>query len=180
MKETKLYNMILPPFILFTIPNMLWPISVIGNFIIDSLVIIATLFVLKKLSADAYKKAILRIWLWGYVSDVIGAGVLLITSTISSVILDFSKIDPDSSLGRILYGMDCVVNHSHFDSMWGVLLVILGILFAAISIFIFDYNLVFKKHLSDVLSKKQMIIVSLSMAIFTAPYTFLLPKELFY
>ena len=175
MKQTKLYNMIFPPFML----TVIWPISAIGNLIIDSLVVTAVLFILKKLSRDVFEKVFLRLWLWGYVSDAIGAVLMLIVSETGKFALDFDKIKPNSLLFEILNGIDRAVNWSSLDSIWGVLFIILGILIAAISIFLFDYNLVFKKHLSDVLTKRQMIIASLSMAIFTAPYTFFVPENFY-
>ena len=46
----------------------------------------------------------------------------------------------------------------------------------AVFYFVFNYRVSFN---NKGLSKKQKIIASLTMAIITAPYTFLLPKELF-
>jgi hypothetical protein len=176
MKQTKLYNMIFPPFML----TIIWPISTVGNLIIDSLVVTSVLLIFRKLSLDAFGKVFLRLWLWGYVSDAIGAVLMLIVSEVGKFKLHHNQIEPNSLLFEILNSIDRAVTWSSLDSIWGIMFIILGILIAAISIFLFDYNLVFKKHLSNVLTKKQMIIASLSMAIFTAPYTFFLPKELVY
>ena len=54
---------------------------------------------------------------------------------------------------------------------------IINIILDPIFIFVFNYRVSFN---NKGLSKKQKIIASLTMAIITAPYTFLLPKELFY
>ncbi len=175
MKQTKLYNMIFPPFML----TVIWPISAIGNLIIDSLVVTAVLLTFKKFSLDIFEKVFLRLWLWGYVSDAIGAVLMFIVSEVGKFELYDAHIEPNSLLFEIFNGIDRAVTWSSLDSIWGILFIILGILIAAISIFLFDYNLVFKKHLSDVLTKRQMIIASLSMAIFTAPYTFFLPESFY-
>ena len=39
-KDVKLYNMILPPFMLFFFVPILWIVSALGNFIIDSIVLL--------------------------------------------------------------------------------------------------------------------------------------------
>ena len=39
-KDVKLYNMILPPFMLFFFVPTLWIVSAVGNFIIDSIVLL--------------------------------------------------------------------------------------------------------------------------------------------
>ncbi|MBS5453140.1 MAG: hypothetical protein KHX38_06435 [Ruminococcus sp.] len=78
---------------------------------------------------------------------------------------------------QILSGIYLATNHSCYDSVYGVLFIASGILFSSIFIFAFNYRVSFN---NKGLSKKQKIIASLTMAIITAPYTFLLPKELFY
>lgn len=77
---------------------------------------------------------------------------------------------------QILSGIYLATNHSCYDSIYGVLFIVSGILFSSIFIFAFNYRVSFN---NKGLSKKQKIIASLTMAIVTAPYTFLLPKELF-
>ncbi|MCR5636323.1 MAG: hypothetical protein K6F76_03975 [Clostridiales bacterium] len=177
MKDIKLYNMILPPFMLLTFVPIIWIFSMIGNFIIDSAVILALLSLLKKDRSVNYKKVIFRVWIFGYAADVIGAIYL---STVSSMPFINAYFSPANLGEEISNGINSALNFSHFDSIWGVLFILSGILIAAVFIFIFDYKFVFKKHLAHVLTKRQMIIASLAMSIFTAPYTFLLPKELFY
>ena len=56
-KDVKLYNMILPPFMLFFFVPTLWIVSALGNFIIDSIVLlIISIFIYKKFTT------ILAIW----------------------------------------------------------------------------------------------------------------------
>lgn len=182
MKKIKLYNMILPPFMLFTITPFWWFISMSGNFIIDSAVLLITLFIFKKISFGVYKKTIFKVWIWGYVADLMGAAYLFIMSEITFFIRNglelFIGENPNNLLWRILDGITLAANFSEFDSIWGVLFMISGIIVASIFIFIFNYIYIFKKYLNDILTKKQMIIISLTIAIATAPYTFLLPGDL--
>ena len=82
MKKTKLYNMILPPFMLFTITPIHWFISMVGNFIIDSAVVLILFYIFFKkiIKLEQYEKIIFRIWFLGYAADLIGAGYLFIIS----------------------------------------------------------------------------------------------------
>ncbi|MGN0455934.1 MAG: hypothetical protein ACI4F2_03660 [Acutalibacteraceae bacterium] len=153
MKDIKLYNMILPPFMLFAFVPLFWLISLVGNFIVDSAVLlIISLIIYKSFSGKLYKKAILKVWLLGFAADFVGVLYLIIVSVCSSIWNMFGGgYYEGNDLGRqILSGIDSAMNHSHFSFR----------------------NVGF--------SKKQRLLSALSFAFFTAPYAFLLPKELFY
>ena len=182
MKDIKLYNMILPPFMLFAFVPLFWLISLVGNFIVDSAVLlIISLIIYKSFSGKLYKKAILKVWLLGFAADFVGVLYLIIVSVCSSMWswnMFGGGYYEGNDLGiQILSGIDSAMNHSHFDSVWGVLFIVSGILISAVTIFVFDYFISFR---NVGFSKKQRLLSALSFAFFTAPYAFLLPKELFY
>lgn len=173
-KDVKLYNMILPPFMLFFFVPTLWIVSALGNFIIDSIVLlIISIFIYKKFTWQLYKKSIIpsiSVWIsfWFFRCAVSNGNIYWIRCGI----LRGQRIGK-----QILSGIYLATNHSCYDSIYGVLFIVSGILFSSIFIFAFNYRVSFN---NKGLSKKQKIIASLTMAIITAPYTFLLPKELFY
>ena len=69
-KGTKLYNVLFPLWMLMLFPQV-WLIVLPGNFIIDSLVLIISLFVLKISDKKSkYKKYILKIYGFGMLSEV--------------------------------------------------------------------------------------------------------------
>ena len=183
-KDVKLYNMILPPFMLFFFVPTLWIVSALGNFIIDSIVLLIISekdeyfniflnFIYKKFTWQLYKKSIIPVFLFGFLSDFLGVLYLMAISIGSG-----AKYYEGNDIGKqILSGIYLATNHSCYDSIYGVLFIVSGILFSSIFIFAFNYRVSFN---NKGLSKKQKIIASLTMAIITAPYTFLLPKELFY
>lgn len=174
MKETKLYNMILPPFMLFLFVPFLWLVSFFGNFIIDSIILlIISIFIYKKFTIQLYKKSIIPVFLLGFLSDFLGVLYL----TLVSIQSDAEYYEGNDLGKQILSGIYLATNHSCYDSIYGVLFIVSGIVLSSVFIFIFDYFVSFK---NKGLSKKQKIIASLTMAIVTAPYTFLLPKEIFY
>ncbi len=76
--ENKLYNVLFPFWMLMLFPTT-WLVIIPGNFIIDSLVLIAGMFALKLADKkEFFKKHILKIYLFGMLSDIAGAGLMLI------------------------------------------------------------------------------------------------------
>lgn len=80
MQPVKLYNVIFPIWLIIFLPPLIF-IGLVGNFIIDSLVILAC-FDIYKLSAIQnsakafYLKTIFKVWLYGFLADIIGAAIL--------------------------------------------------------------------------------------------------------
>lgn len=176
--EVRLYNMIVPPFILIMISPLLCLISLAGNFIIDSvIVIIISLIMFRKISGEFYKKSILKVWSLGFVSDFIGLLYLFIISEIAYSSGAYNFAEGDSVFRKYLTGANRAFNHSDTTSFWAVVYLASGILVAAIFIFLFNYFISLRK--TD-LTKKQRLFSSIILAVCTAPYTFLLQSDLFY
>lgn len=74
----RLYNVLFPYWMLLLFPQ-LWLIILPGNLIIDSLVLIISMTVLKIADKKQwYKQHIIKIFLFGMISDIIGAAYLLL------------------------------------------------------------------------------------------------------
>ncbi len=146
-KEIRMYNILFPIWALMLIPTA-WLVVLPANFIVDSLVILITMGVIGVAAKrKTYKKSILKVWLFGFLSDIIGAAFLLVTMWILEL--------PNE--GDDLY------------------LTVPAILIAAAFIFIFNYFISFKGH-----DKRTRFKMAFNLAIFTAPYTFLIPLEWIY
>ena len=77
--------------------------------------------------------------------------------------------------------MNNVLNHSYEVTPYTTGILISGIVVAAVSIFMFNYFISFRKATSVYgFTRTQRALASLAFAVVTAPYTFLLPYELFY
>ena len=77
-KDIKLYNVLFPFWMLLLFPQ-LWLIVLPGNFIIDSIVLVASMYCLKiQNKKDFYKNKILQIFGFGILSDVVGSVYMLI------------------------------------------------------------------------------------------------------
>ncbi len=153
-KQINLLNIGFHPILLFILPQ-LWLISIPLNFLIDSLVLLIGLkiFVKKEIGFN-YKKAILKTWGFGYVSDLIATGILFSFEFFSS------KWSHESIIGN------------PFGGVIPFLINIFSIAIAGFFIFIFNYKIAFKNTNMDAIEKKK---VALLMALLTTPYLFLLP-----
>ena len=76
--DIKLYNVLFPFWMLLLFPQM-WAIVLPGNLIIDSLVLIISMFALKMTEKKRfYKRHIFQIWGFGMLSDIIGAAYMFL------------------------------------------------------------------------------------------------------
>jgi len=158
-KDIKLYNIIFPVYMLWLIPPVIFIVGIL-NFIIDSIVVLITEKILKLEDMfSKYKKVIFKVWIFGFLADFIGALFLFITSAL------FDDLNIP-----IKYNID----YNPFGNIYALIITVIGILIAGILIFIFNKKICFKKI--DI-TEKQRFILSLVMAIVTAPYLFLLPMN---
>ena len=109
--------MILPPFMLFFFAPTLWIVSALGNFIIDSIVLlIISIFIYKKFTWQLYKKSIIPVFLYGFLSDFLGVLYLMAISIGSG-----AEYYEGNDIGKqILSGIYLATNHSCYDSVYGV------------------------------------------------------------
>lgn len=118
-KQTKvnLYNVLFPFWMLLMFP-VTWFVVIPGNFLIDSLVLVISMKVLKLADKKQwYKQYILKIFVFGMLSDIIGAAYMLLMVAVFEV----------GRMGDELY------------------LTIPGLIISAVMIFVFNYFVTFKK-----------------------------------
>lgn len=168
MKQTKLYNVIFPIWFLLFFPPVIF-LTLIGNFIIDSLVVIACFFVFKVDASQNnlkafYKKSIIKVWLFGFLADFIGAAILFVLGAMG----DSLEI-PEGVITGICY--------DPFNHPMAVIIIIFAMLVSAAFIFLLNYKFTFKKLVEE---KTLRLKIALTIAIITIPWTFLLPTKWFY
>lgn len=77
-KETRLYNVLFPFWMLLLLPP-LWLIVIPGNFLIDSLVLLISMKALKITDKKLfYKRHIFKIFGFGMLSDIIGSAYMIL------------------------------------------------------------------------------------------------------
>ena len=161
----KLYNLIFPIWIIWIFP-ITWIVVIPANFIIDSLVILITLMVLKINDKKAiYKKAIFKTWIFGFLSDFIGAAIMIIPSLV------FDKFPKEISMW-LEKNLISSLAYNPFSSIYSALWGILAVIVAGYFIYLFNYKITLKNINMEARSKK---ILAISLAIFTAPYLFFIP-----
>ena len=84
-KDIKLYNVLFPFWMLLLFPTI-WLIVLPGNFVIDSLVLIISMFLLKiSDKKHYYKRHILKIYGFGMLSDIVGSAYMLLLMLVFQV-----------------------------------------------------------------------------------------------
>lgn len=112
----KILNIIFPIWFMYFYP-MFWLIAIPANFIIDSIVLIVSMFILKiNEKKKFYIRNIWKVFLFGFASDIIGS-VLMFT-------------------------FSCIFDLANPDSLY---LTLPGLLISAGLIFIFNYFISFRK-----------------------------------
>lgn len=160
----KLYNVIFPIWFILIMPPIVL-LVLPSNFIIDSIVLILA-FRFLKISEwfNKYKNTILKVWGIGFLADIVGSLLLLITQFING---------NDYLYKNLIYPLAW----NPFNSVLAFFYVLIVVLISGLLIYIINYKFSFNKI---ELEKKQKKIISLLLAIITAPYLFFLPTSYFY
>lgn len=153
-KTVTLYNIIFPIWAILALPPIIL-ITLPVNYLIDYLV---TRISLKKQGNQEYKKIAKKftwkIWLVGFLSDFIGVLGMFLCEIFN---------------GRVAY----YVEYNCFRNIWAFLYVMICISVSGVLIYFLNLKLSLRK--TDLLSLEEKKKLALHLAIFTAPYTFLIP-----
>ena len=161
--NTTLYNVMFPIWFLFIFPAA-WLIMLPVNFVIDSIVLLLTAKVCSLAVGNVYKKSIIKVWLFGFAADLVGAGIIFLSMAFEG-----------SSFWRE-YIADPVA-YNPWDNWYAVLYIFIAFFISAVLIYLFNSKISFKKL---EIPTKQKRIMALALAIFTAPYLFFVPSQLLY
>ena len=162
MNDVKAYNLIFPIWMFLFFPPVVF-IALFGNFIIDSLVLIGCYYWFKCASSltPFYRAHILKVWIFGFLADIIGAAILLLIY-ISETFIGFP------------YELVMAISYNPFLDPLAFVIVLFAILVSGLFIFLFNYHFTFKKTIED---KRKRAKVALTIAVLTLPWTFLIPMD---
>lgn len=168
--KIRLYNIIFPVWLLLIIP-LTWIVVLPANFIIDLLVVFLTLKFIKAENIKfAIKKSIFKVWVFGFISDIIGVLPLFV--------IQFIPFDIETGFGKWWYEYILnPINMNPFSSLPAFVIVLLCVLLAGYFIYLFNRKVCLKKTELDDGQKHRL---ALSLAIFTAPYVLFLPTSWIY
>ncbi|WP_343209082.1 hypothetical protein [Anaerolentibacter hominis] len=163
MKKTKglkLYNLIFPLWILWLIPAA-WLVVLPANLFIDFVVIILTMRRLHLPDRSRLTgKILFPAWGYGFLADFAGTGMMFVADNVDAF--------------RTIFNWN---TYNPLDNLFSFLWTALSVLIAGLCIYFFNLKLVLNQVEFDIASRKK---IALSLAVFTAPYFFFLPTELFF
>lgn len=162
-KREKLYNVIFPLWLLILLPPV-WLLVLPLNFLIDSLVLYLGLRLFKVENPFLnYRKTILKVWIFGFIADLIGAGLLFLT-----------QVGDGDFVREFIQGP---VAMNPFDNGYALLVVIGAVVVAGGFIYGLNLKGSFRKSLFSERDKKKL---ALLLALLTAPYVLLIPSQWIY
>lgn len=156
-KSYRLNNVLFPVYMLFLFFPQTWLVALPFNFAFDSLVVVLAM---RHWHIDGkkeiWKKSILRVWGFGFLADFLGAAFII----------------------ALLYGMDLGFDiNIFFNSGTEFLIAIPGVALAGWLIYVFDKKWAFGKTALEAAQRHKL---AFALAVFTAPYTMLIPTRLLY
>lgn len=154
-KDYRLYNLMFPIWMMYLIPTWLWLIILPVNFAVDSLVLLLAARHYKiENRFELWKKSILKIWIIGFLCDFVGAGFCL------GMLLTLSAVS--------------VFNYD--VGYYGVFAIAIpAVILSGVLIYFLNRWISFGKTDIDKALVNKLCLV---LAIFTAPYTMLIPMYL--
>lgn len=167
MKNTTLYNVIFPIWFLLFFPPVIF-VTLIGNFIIDSIVVMGCFYVFKPAAEQMdlkgfYKASIFKVWVFGFLADIAGAFILFLVGILDPLGLPYEVISG--------------INFDPFENPLSVIIIVFAMLVSSALILKLNYKFTFRELISDA---KLRLKVAAAIAIVTIPWTFLLPTKWFY
>ena len=169
-KSAKLYNVIFPVWIVWLYP-VTWVAIVPLNILVDFLVTMLALKLIKiEKPMEVIKKSLAKTVALGFVADIIATAVLMV--------LSFGIYETKNTISKWFYDNIAVpIMNDYYSTPWGILVMILAVMFAGFLVYVFNRKFSFRN--TD-LSESQIKKVSMTLAIITAPYLFLIPTNVFY
>ena len=156
-RETRLYNVLLPIWLLWVVPKV-WIVILPGNLIIDCAVLLLALAALKHQDKWAVVKQLWwKFWILGFVADAVGMAWLFLGWALSV------------PLGKVWEDTVVHIIHNAFDNLWAFLWMLAGVALSGLCIYLLD-RLAMRR--CTLLTEREKQRIALTMAIVTAPWTF--------
>lgn len=158
--KVKLYNVFFPIWMLILFPSA-WLVIMPANYIWDTIVLIIAMYIVKvKEKNETYKAAIIRVWIFGFLADLIGATIITIPQFLGLEIEALEKM-----------------NWNPYENILSVAILLIGALISALMIYLFNKRFSFSRTKLDSQSKKRLAKI---LAIATLPYFFFVPTKYLY
>lgn len=171
-KEFKLYNILLPIWILVFVPSWIWLILIPANYLIDRLILHWSLGNMAGKNAFC-RKHTWKICIAGFFSDLCGALVLFGVFVIATIAGEGMPLSP---LVPMLDLIESGVASDPFDNIAAFLVVAVSVAVAGVAIFLIDRRILTKAGLEAEQARRS----AMWLAVLTAPYLYFVPSRLIY
>lgn len=160
-KQTRLYNVILPIWLIAAIPSPLWLVVIPGNLLLDCLVLFAVLLAMKHVQKGAVVKRLWwRLWLLGFAADAVG----VVWMMLGLLGVQFFGEPWENTVAHI--------SHNALAHPLAFLWTLAGVAAAGVCIYFFDKRAM---KSCELLSEREKHTAALVLAAATAPYLFFVP-----
>lgn len=172
-KTLVLYNLIFPVWLLVWLPTWLWLLIIPLNYGIDRLVFTKCARKLRpELAKNFFQKHTWKLFLLGFAADFIGMLFLLLPMLFDWI------MDSRIGVGPAFYrSFMSAISLNAFKNVPALIYTAAAIALAGFLIWLFDRRAILK---TGEFTEQQADHIALMMAVFTAPYLYLLPITLFY
>ena len=124
-RDIKLYNAMFPIWILMMFP-VSWLFVIPANYVIDSLVLFLGLILMRRdEKLEFYKKTVIWVFLFGFLADILGGSLLLITQFFGEK-------------GFFYEYFTAPIAQNPFDNVWSMLYTIFAVIVSGVLIYIFN------------------------------------------
>lgn len=171
--DVRLYNLLFPFWMLMFLPvPPLILLTLLGNLLIDSLVLLITMRAMKlPARREIFRKAWWRVWRNGFLADLIGAAWLVI-GYLTASLLPGHLFPGDLNDVPWLYDFTLALNFNVFQNPLAFIWTAIGVVISGICIYFFNRRTLTRR--TD-LDESQIRRIYLVLAIATAPWTFFIP-----
>ena len=171
-KEVRLYNIFFPIWLILLFFPLCWLVVLPVNFGVDLLVVWLTLRTLHAEDTKLkVKKSIWKVWVFGFIADILGGVVLFSTQFIDMFLEQRFPAAETWWYDNMVYS----TMFSAFDNIYAFLWVLMCTAIAGAFIYLFNMKICLKKAITDPVERRK---VALALAVFTAPYTFFIPTPM--
>lgn len=175
---TRVYTMNLNKLAFLRFFSNVRAMSVILSFLVGAIILLFVMCFLKKMYFKIYVKSVFLLGLYGYLSGLIGVFFIFSIGFTANMVINLSgafQINNECFFMQIIYNIMDAIFHSLYDSILGTIFLLIGVLVEAVLTFFLDYKCVFKRCFEDLLTEKQIIIVSIVTAVLSPACLILIP-----
>ncbi|MEG0178427.1 MAG: hypothetical protein RR573_03415 [Oscillospiraceae bacterium] len=158
----------LPPiWMIFVMPTYLPIVWLVDMLLVSAIVMLSLKAMKKEPINEYYKRCIIKVWIFTYIAQLIGAIAMSMSAVIDFLLPQGSTIKD--------FWFKYVTNFIAYNplaSLPAATFALIALIISGVLIYLFNYNFAFKKTELNHGARKR---ISLALTLFASPYIFLIP-----